>query len=204
MAARDETSAASRRGDGFPARLVAGRSLVGVSFAHSVVVDKRPSADTTQSRTQRSIHSWFAPIIRIRGLMLPLGCLGVGVDMRAFDLFDQQEDRPPGGAKFVVAVGNKADGPGAKLFNLDFVEAIAHVGLRAGVYDCSVHAESGRCRGLVEERQRPRELEGAEARRARPLKTQRNVNRLRLTRAQPAALELLLLDPVRWSERRAA
>src|SRR5439155_15307425 len=99
-------------------RLALGRSG---DLADSAIVDERPPADAAQSRTQRPIHTWFESNIQIPPSLLLirlLGRLGIDVDVRAFDLFDQQEDGLPDGAKLVVAIGCKADGPGVKLFNL--------------------------------------------------------------------------------------
>ena len=67
------------------------------------------------------------------------------IDVKAFDLFDQQEDGLSGRAKIVIAIGIKTRAPGAELLDLGLVQTIAQrspSGLDA-VYD---GAEPGRTR----------------------------------------------------------
>ena len=47
------------------------------------------------------------------------------IDVKAFDLFDQQEDGLSGRAKIVIAIGIKTRAPGAELLDLGLVQTIA-------------------------------------------------------------------------------
>jgi hypothetical protein len=97
-------------------------------FPASAIQRLAPTLDTAQSRRQRPIHTCLHWIVRIarRWPRLLLRRLRVPqIDMQMLDLVDQQQNRLPGCAKIVIAIGIKTCAPRAKLLDLALVQPIA-------------------------------------------------------------------------------
>jgi hypothetical protein len=57
--------------------------------------------------------------------------------VQTLDLFDQQEDRFSGRAKLLIAPVEKTHAPGAELFDLALIKAIAQRSVHQGLKQCT-------------------------------------------------------------------